>query len=381
MKKLFIMAIAASVAFTACLKNEPTTGINAGQNGAKIAFEEPILAPSVKSLAGYTAINPTTDDFKVWAFFTANELATTGLTQDVVTNSVYINQATVAYVQTGTDSEDNPIGQWEAGAYYWPQNGYLSFLGYLPATPSSGTFTVTAEGLQIEDYTTDGDEDLLVSEIVYDQTKQTAMNSWAGPVQMSFKHALSALKFTVATDLEDMEVALQSITLKNVYSTGDFNAGLSSTKLDLGNASATGTGAEYTETNVCWTADATTATNYLVYPVGCEAGLLVTDSPAETAATPGQIDLIVVPQTLRREGVILEVVYTLKNASMVTPVTQTVTAPITLPGAPSGWLRGYRYTYNLNIQLDKITFTPVVEDWIDYNGGAASELIGCPTWN
>ena len=30
------------------------------------------------------------------------------------------------------------------------------------------------------------------------------------------------------------------------------------------------------------------------------------------------------------------------------------------------WMRGYRYTYNVTLTLDEITFDPEVSAWVDY---------------
>ena len=353
MKKIVIIAAAACVTFASCVKNEPGAAL-AGQSDEKITFESPILAPNVKAVAGYTAGNLNADaTFKVWGILTPTQIASTGLTETLVTNNKYINQATVAYASN----------EWSAGNYYWPQNGYISFVGYLPAAPASGNFSVTKAGVQIADYTTDGDEDLLVSEIIYDQTKLTA----ASGVQMVFKHALSALKFTVSTNLEDMTITLKSITLKDVYKKGDFNQGLSDTKLLMGDAKDS----EGNVVNACWTAEGE-KDDYPIY-TGTQT---ITDTPFKTAGDA--IDLIVVPQTLDQD-VEVEVVYNLKSNTMVGDgVDQTVSAPLLVTGVPTAWYRGYCYTYNLNIHLDKITFSPTVEDWKD---GGAGTIVESPQFN
>lgn len=352
MKKLFIIATVACVTLASCMKNEPANSLT-GQSEDKITFESPILAPNVKAVSSYeTGDLSQSATFSVWGFLTPTQIASTGLTETLAADNRYIDGATVSYADA----------EWSAGNYYWPQNGYISFVGYLPAGSTNGVFDVTDEGLQITDYTTDGTEDLLVSEIIYDQTKNIA----ADGVQMVFKHALSALKFTVATELEDVTITLKSITLKKVYKTGDFNQGLSATQLYMGNAKDD----EDNVVNACWTAEGTKV-DYPVY----SGEQLIDDNLFKPA--DGGIDLIVVPQALD-QNVEVEVVYSYKNDSMNTGVDQTVTAPLLLAGVPNAWYRGYCYTYNLNIHLDKITFSPEVEDWKD---GDEHAIVERPQFN
>ena len=93
--------------------------------------------------------------------------------------------------------------------------------------------------------------------------------------------------------------------------------------------------------------------------------------------------LIVLPQEIApasaapaTDGVILKITYDLRNSNMADDTW--ITGQVALrnlnlnPLANKGvteWLRGYRYTYNVTLTLDEITFDPEVSAWTDYDTG------------
>ena len=326
MKKVICIASAALL-LIGCVKNEPSAPV---EGGALISFDSPITAPNVKSVA-YTSEFGESDSFNVWGYITANETESLNISNSYFAPGDEVNYESESTWATETD-------------YDWPQNGYLSFVAYAPA--NAATAEVTDEGLQITDYTTDGTKDLLVSDVVYNQTKATN----GGSVDMVFYHALSAIKFSVYTELVGMDVKLKTISLGGIKVTGSFNQGISESNTTMGLATA----------NPCWTPSGE-ASSLNAY-VNAE-GLSITEE-AQTLAEDGQVDLIVIPQNIQGEGVaILSVTYSIQNENMEEAVVQTVTAPLNVADAPANWYRGYCYTYNLQLHLDKITFTPSVDDW------------------
>ena len=306
MKKLFVIAAAACVTFASCVKNEP---VATPEQGDLIAFESPVLAPNVKATAGKTEFGDD-DKFKVWAYMTEETMSPT-----LAVNNLYI-PGEVA-------SKEGSV--WATATdYYWPNQGYITFVG---CAPSSVEATVTTAGLQIASYTADGSGDLLVSDILFDQTKQTS-------VTLPFFHALSAIKFNVATDITGLTVTLKGIDLLNVEQTGKYS--------------------QLAETH--WTVSTTNEKTYTAFS-GTQA---VSADQTATTENTAPYNLILLPQEL--DDIKLKVTYSVKGSSMENAVDQVVTVDLK-KSEDDKWDNGKCYTYNLTLHLDKITFTPEVVEW------------------
>ena len=78
-------------------------------------------------------------------------------------------------------------------------------------------------------------------------------------------------------------------------------------------------------------------------------------------------NLIVLPQTIPANAT-LKITYDFRNDSMGAGVWitgNTATAKLSTDYV-AAWMRGYRYTYNVTLTLDEITFDPEVSSWVDY---------------
>ena len=372
MKKFFMFAAMASVALVSCVKNEPAMPV-AQQD--EISFELPLVAPAVKAVDEMYEGN-FTSPFKVWGYFSATEMGT-------FTNStLYMDGVEISYQDVaGTD----PLRKaWKSttGKYYWPNNGYLTFVGYAPAT-ATGAYAVGANGLNITDYTVAAaaNVDLLVSQISYNNTKPSVdaaddndTPAYADGAEIVFEHALSSIQFTMKTTSDIVsngyELKVKKISIIGADSKGNFAQTLTGDpKKQMETATAANDG---------WTPQNVTTT-YVAYTD--ETGILLTDAAKYTngnaAQTENKTDLILLPQVLTGKDVKLEVVYTLANETMTTPAEQTTTVNLAASTVEQ-WLRGKRYTYNLTVKLDEIEFDPEVSAWV---AGAAQDNDVTPDYN
>ena len=354
MKKFFMFAAMASVALASCVKNEPAMTV-AQQD--EIAFDLPVVAPAVKSVTE-TVEGAFNQSFKVWGYFSASEM-------ENFTNATPYMPGVVISLQDGV---------WKSAGtkYYWPNNGYLTFVGYAPSD-AVGTYDVAATGLIIDDYVVDADADvdLLVSQISYNNTKPNSDNdhgteAYENGAEIVFEHALSSVQFTVKTLQEildnDYTLVVKKISILGAQSKGDFTQKLEETPTQM---------ALSTTTNDGWAAtDPVVTANYVAYTnataTATPEGITLTANPLYTngsdTQTANTTDLILLPQVIG-ENVKLEVVYTLANATMTTPAEQTTTVDLNETTVDQ-WLRGKRYTYNLTVKLDEITFDPEVSAWV-----------------
>lgn len=362
MKKFFMFAAMASVALVSCVKNEPTAPI-ADQD--ELTFEVPVLAPAVKSVTE-TVEGAFTSDFTVWGYFTENQQTA------FAPSALYMDGVNIKL----TD------GVWKSseGKYYWPNNGYLTFVGYAPST-AIGTYAVGNNGLNITGYTVGAaaNEDLLVSKISYNNTKPKADGNHDTPAysdgaEIVFEHALSSIQFTVKTTAEivgaNYTLVVKKISILNAESKGNFAQVLDATSNQMEPSTAANDG---------WTPQNVPAT-YVAYEGA--TGLTLTADAQYTNADDEQsantTDLILLPQVIG-DNVKLEVQYTLKNASMGTAAAILQTTTVDLDESTvNQWLRGKRYTYNITVKLDEITFDPEVSAWV---AGSAQDNDVTPDYN
>ena len=379
MKKFFIFAAMAGAALVSCTKNEPAA-TNAEQ---LIKFAAPVVSLNTKSATEVWNNYPTGEayDFAVWAKYFVNTDYNNGTYTTWGAGQTYMEEVLVSYNET--DKTWAP-----AKNYYWPKNGSLTFIAYAP-TSKSYEASVTANGITFKDYevsTTPSEQvDLLFSERTYNQ-KVSNMDNTSGDkvtgnsgavkddiyegIHISFKHALSSILFNIKTAADYTEsttITLQGITVQNVVTTATFNQNLSDA-----NGAVTTTAAWDTNDN------GQGPTNN--YEVDITANQEITTTPyypsgitKETAATNGlrATDLILLPQEL--DGLTVRIDYTINNngegslsgnGDKSEALTQIAELPLKTDAVPA-WEMGKRYIYNIVIGLDKITFEPYVQDWVN----------------
>lgn len=351
-KTLLMMAVAAGAMLTGCVKNETANG--GAVSGSKISFEAPAVTGITRAALVPGEIGTGYDKgehFSVYALYFAN-----GTYTNFDAGTRYMNNVETAYEETDNywDSE-NAGGQ----AYYWPNKGSLTFAAYSPSGAAEDcTVAWGAAGFTFTNFTVQSEPakhyDLLFSERAYNKTQsETSSTTYKGGVDITFKHALSSVVFKtkLGDTYEDHTITLKNITLKNTFTKGNFNQG-------LGDANGAVT------TAAAWTGQtAENTTGYVAFD-GSE------EITSTTAAEPeGATRLIVLPQDLAHgtNNVTIDVTYSIHNGT--NEIDQTATINITDPGySLTKFEIGKRYIFTLIIGLDKITFSPKVDEWEDVPG-------------
>jgi hypothetical protein len=346
MKKFFLLAAAAVVAFASCSKNDQPE-----QREAAIAFSSYAGRAISKADGSFikkgTTELPAESKFGVWAYATgANPFDGTN------TSNVFMNNVEVTYAGGGKTDETKYT---YSPLRYWPNdeaNNKLSFFAVYPygatglTAPANGwgayTFTAQTAPASMVDF--------LFSEVAKDQTYSATNSGKKGVVNMKFHHALSMVKFKVNTDANygtDTKITLKSIKVAAVKTAGTFTP---QTASPFGVWSAQGTPAEFTVFN--GTKQLTTVKpNADFLPTGTEA----TDA------------FLMVPQDLG-DDVVVTVVYTVQTG---TDAEVTNTATVKLNTAQGGsplaaitkWAMNQNTVYTFTIGLKPIQFTADVVDW------------------
>lgn len=349
MKKLFVMAAAVGVALTGCTSDKADVGYT-GDAQQKIEFNAPVLKPTTKATMGEIVGNyPQSDNFKVYAVWTAGEFATWGA------GTQYMNDVECTFdTNTWTPTPNS---------YYWPKDGKLTFAAYSPSEMTA-THAYGATGLTITDYVvaaqsianaddtaTPAQYDLMFSDRQFNQTSahHTASGTPYQGVDLKFRHALSSIKFTVATAAEytGTTVTLKKITLQNIVKKGSFDEGITV------ETAAT--------TAPAWTPTVSEKQDHVIY--WKSAGDALTTAPV-ALNTIGGLDLILLPQTISSDAKLV-VDWTIKTTGDEINQQMTVDLKTILFDAAATWKPEHRYTYNLQFEMDKITFNPIVTPWTD----------------
>ena len=345
MKKFFLFAAMAGVALTGCVKTESEVAVKSDSN--RIVFDSPVVSSVARALIDGTEY-PDNVPFSVYAQYKNDE---TG--EDLL----YMNNVTTQHVMStpGTKQES-----WiPVGSYYWPKQGELSFAAYSP-TKAQDAFTsvawTNAAGFTFTGFNavTNNDAtklyDLMYSDYVADQ-KQGDEADYTNDygIQLTFRHALSALVFNAKTEEDygaDAVIKITNIEVLKPVGSGDLSV-----------TNGTGSRANWT-------------------PGADVASMAVTGVTGATQLTNTEVpqgnEMLMVPQTFDGD-VKVKITYTMQMATSAAPVTHTYEVALNTlnesDGASStahdGWDASRRYTYNIIIGLDRIYFAPTVTDWED----------------
>lgn len=358
MKRILLFAAVAGAALASCVKNESESGMTASDS--KISFEAPVVGTSTRAVTKYGEIvgaYPTDESFKVWGWYHEGDYPGFG------TSTSWKNYMTDADGKPITVSYNN-VNSWVSEKdYFWPKTGKLTFAAYSPAD-AAGTYTHTANGLQIADFTVaavGAQYDLMYSDRAYNRTSSTdqytgtASHEYDG-VDIVFHHALSSIVFKVGTDTDytnaDNTFKIKRITIKNVYGAGTFNEGLTD-----------GT----TTRTPAWTATGNADNSYEAFSGDFTVPNDGTtfEEPVDTSTDPGAepTDLILLPQSLNSDTPVIEIVYTYGTEASG-EIQHTVEYKLNQTDDKE-WKPNKRYTYNIIFGLNKIYFEPIVEAWED----------------
>lgn len=351
MKRMLLMAVAAGAMLTGCVKNETANG--GAASASKISFDAPAVTGITRAALVPGEIGTGYDQgehFSVYALYFAD-----GTYTNFNAGTLYMDDVETAYNTDGQYWDSETAG---GQAYYWPNKGSLTFAAYSPSGAADDcTVAWGAAGFSFTNFTVQSEPanhyDLLFSERAYNKTQsETSSTTYKGGVDITFKHALSSVVFKtkLGDTYEGHTITLKNITLKNTFTTGTFNQGLEDTNGAVTTAAA-------------WTGQATENTaGYVAF-----SGAKVINST--TAAEPaGATRLIVLPQALAHDGanhVTIDVTYSIHNGT--NEIDQTATIDISQGYDLTAFEIGKRYIFTLIIGLDKITFSPDVDEWEDVN--------------
>ena len=370
MKKSLVFAAMACIAFASCTEDEIFT-TNLNQEKA-IAFSAPVVTKNTRAAVEDGTNYDNQKSFDVWGWWTAEEFS-----QTLSGSKVYINAANAVYDgNTWYPKNGDKL-------YYWPKNGYLTFLACSPADLPG--VSADGKGITITDYVVNNVQsnldmvDIMFSERVYNQTKDhhTATTGGYDGVDLTFRRALSSIVFNIKQNAAytGTKITIESIKLKNVYKKATFFQNLND-KVDATTELPT---TEGNSDPAVWVVSGAT-TDKVDYSVDDIKDYVLTTSPywpSTKSTTPPapyngegspattnafqKTDFLLIPQSLN--GVVLEIKYTIGSPDS-DPLPQTYTYPFK---ANAKWEIGYRYTYNVSIGFDPITFAPIVDVYATTN--------------
>lgn len=347
MKKLVIAALAIA-SMAACTKSN----VQYEQPG-EISLQ-PVAQKATKAAIATTAY-PTTESFKIWAWWGA-EAANA---PDFATYKPYIEQGEFVYRKDNSWGGESP--------YYWPTEGSLFFAGYSPADatgtfnydPAHKTFMITGftQSNQIAEH-----KDLLwfdITDVSYD--KKTMPE--AG-VAVSFKHALSWLtfKFNLKDDETDQNWTIKKVKLTGIEDKATFTAVKGAESATWNDWSVSETGKDVVnlfngEYTVTYDADGTYVLD----------GTDVTSQDGKTKDNA----VLVIPQSCAPSNgtnpadAELVITYDLKSPTGQILTDQNVSLPLNVTNINNKWEPGKHYTYNITFGASEILIAPSVTVWAE----------------
>ena len=346
MKKSFLIAAMAGLAFVGCTNDEVSNSFNQDR---EITFANPYVSKTTKAV--YQEMeNPysTAEKFNVFGVWHKDAF------EGWATNaSLYMDDATTQY--------DDTYNGWRPETrYYWPKNGYLTFAAYSPTDAKSASTAITydATGLHIDGFQIAEDNanhiDLMYSQRSYDKKKvggTTNTNTPYDEVDLDFKHALSSIHFTakLAQAYTGTTITLKKISIYGVNTKGDFDENVDET-----------TPATYTSAPA-WTSQSELLAEANAY-VYFDGSQVLTDGVFVMKDNASQVDVIALPQTLPDDAII-KIEYTIDAPGASTPAIDQVNIVEINKLATTEWLPGKRYIYNMTFSFEEIYFAPEILNW------------------
>ena len=376
MKKFFIFAAAACVAFASCTKNEPSF-TNKSAEGAQVLFNAPLMSVATKGAEINGTVFPKDTNFVVFGYYQEGSLTYAPATG---TPELYMDEVKCEYVAGNVDAGAGE-GTWKhkTDKYYWPKNGMLTFVAASPAEDDlaaaceykveSTKSTLSIEYTAPEDSTLQAD--ILYSDWKADCTASTHVSNEAyDGVELAFNHALSIVRINVrAKDAASAAaVKVTGLSINDVYQSGKFTTNYAGTAAwDF-----TGVTQDYDYTIIAQVSDEVmegkhpTAAQY----EGSEA--ITTDFARfasyillpQTFATDANITInYSIKHKVREGGVYVEKWLPQTHVFRLNSPAHKVAA---VDGAQiTEWVKGKRYTYDVTIGVDEIYFAPSVKAWDD----------------
>lgn len=358
MKKNSIIAIAACVALAACTKNE----VRPVEVDQEITFQAAVNKASTKAMIDGTS------------YGTGNTFGTVAYKVKGEQTELYIPKSEVTYNST--------YNYWSTEApYYWPKDGStLTFYSYSPfnysedGTKTAIPVTAAATGLTFENYSVKDHQqtDLMVADKKADQTSNTsnAGGSWATGVPTVFHHMLAqivAINFRTVVDAS----ATPDVVVKD-YANG--RDGTSGKEYKAGDKQFVVTGVYFEKFHEQGTLTAGDSNNWATSGSVTNSYTWYSN---ETGAkfingecTPIDTYYLVLPQT-HADDAMLHVTYEIHTyTSANVHATEKMDVSVPLKNLNDKWEMNKKYTYTLNIDLDRIYWDPKVTEWTPGTGSA-----------
>lgn len=350
MKKLFFIAAIAGAALVSCTKNELAPIVDEQQ---EITFASPVVGvPTKADVNG--AIGTTYNEgqaFDVWSVYNTGSISTWG-------GQVYFNDQAAVH--------NSSKGGWAlTNTYYWPANGFLSFVALSPSMATQTDYTAT-DGFKITGWSQGANENSII-DLMYSEPTFNCVGSAYNPdndddatyaydgVDITFKHALSYLVFKIKTAANysaTTQFRLTGIELSGVYTTGNFTQKAADPWAE--STSATGTYVAYT-------------------------GTLPFDAAEAAAPAATGKEIILLPQTLVAGKQKIKITYEIRTligddssdeADWSAWIPGQEQSADILNSTVNEWEMGNKYTYTISLGMDEIVLDPAVTEWNPAVGGA-----------
>ena len=356
MKKVLFFALAAGVALAACTKNE----VRPVEVDQEITFQAAVNKASTKAMIDGTS------------YGTGNTFGTVAYKVKGEQTELYIPKSEVTYNST--------YNYWSTEApYYWPKDGSkLTFYSYSPfnysetGTPTAITVSATADGLTFTNYSVKEHQktDLMVADKKADQTSNTsnAGGSWATGVPTVFHHMLAQI---VAINFQTVENASDNPVVKDyanhhsttgAYVAGDKQFVVTGVYFEKFYEQGTLTA----KASQSWASTGDATSSYTWY--SNETGAKFIDGKC----TPRDTYYLVLPQAFNDGNAKLRVTYEIHTyTSADAHATEKMDVSVPLKNLNTKWEMNKKYTYTLNIDLDRIYWDPKVTDWTTESTGSA----------
>ena len=366
-KKISIIALAACVALAACTKNE-VRPVSVDQ---EITFQAVVDKAATKAGTFDNGVTyPTNRPFGTFAFFYTSS---DGYTKDA---PKYIDNAKVEHITSTSGSA------WTTDPkYYWPKQGYLTFMSYSPYDKLNSIVKCEAATdalaeIKIPNWDVDAnqDVDIMIADRVDNKTANESHGGYTG-VPTVFRHKLAQIvKFSVQTkeDFGNLDANgdpqagsklffLQKIEIQDIVTNGTFSSGVKPSN----EADAIG----------IWTnVDPLAKKNYTWYENTANPLVQGGDYEFNTTAvalSSGDIKtngyLLVRPQTFAASDTKkIEITYVIRSYTSASDYSdETVVQSFNIHSATPSWDINKKYSFTITVDLNQIYWAPSVENWED----------------
>lgn len=371
MKKIFFVAITATLLAAGCQKTEVLNQVNP-EDGTSMTFA-PNMGKLTKAAESAGMDNLKAQDFRLWAYYVAADP-----NRGAEANSIYDGMQNIAVT-------DNTDGWSTSPVHFWPGKGKaLKFFAVSadPTTYGAEKSAYTTENtptkieinpgdktLTIHDFVVNNeapDYDLMIADYVEGQQKNGDQGN--NTVDLKFRHALAKVEFLfkneLAKDNDPNAVIVQHMYVDNIINKGTVTAvdqNASALEIDAWVPSSEATdkvrfGGDFTS-NTTLPENISPAENLTQYSGTVPGGheMLLTASPQSYTTW------LVIPQTVAESatdanGLQVVIAYLIGNRQFV------ATFPLFSTNAPA-WNPNQYIKYNISLSPNMIGFNPTVEDW------------------